>query len=152
MHVTVPFPRLDVQRVGKKTSWPLAAMVGSLEIPGGKKLKGGATTVPQGVVIFWRNFIVDVFVWKVVFFFAGKKCQYAEFSRWWFQKIFIFTLKLAEDFQFDDFSDGLKPPTSLVYQDGLKLFTMKPYMKELLNQFLLMWCLKQIEPEFGSGK
>ena len=72
-------------------------------------------------------------------FFAGKKCQYAEFSRWWFQKIFIFPLKLAEDFQFEeDFSDGLKPPTSLVYQDGLKLFTMKPYMKELLNQFLLM--------------
>ena len=34
------------------------------------------------------------------------------YSRWWFQRLFIFTPQIGEDFQFDSyFSDGLKPPS-----------------------------------------
>ena len=38
---------------------------------------------------------------------------FSETSRWWFQIFFIFTPKIGEDFQFDEyFSNWLKPPTS----------------------------------------
>ena len=42
-----------------------------------------------------------------------KESHQVTWSRWWFELFFIFTPKIGEGFQFDEyFSNGLKPPTS----------------------------------------
>ena len=45
-------------------------------------------------------------------------------GRWWFEIFFIFTPKIGEMIQFDEyFSDGLKPPTRYVHPGKL---TVRP--------------------------
>ena len=59
-----------------------------------------------------------------------KESHQVTWSRWWFELFFIFTPKIGEGFQFDEyFSNGLKPPTSdLSGRSGLTRIDIYIYM------------------------
>ena len=60
----------------------------------------------------WNTFFPFGFQGRTVSF---RGCKYTNLGGGF--KYFLFSPLLGEDFQFDeDFSDGLKPPTSNVYQ------------------------------------
>ena len=91
---------------------------------------------------FYTNYLGKVnSFWQVVYFFKlGGWSQLP--TRWWQLKYFLFSTLPEEMIQFDNyFSNGLKPPTSLVY------------FKELLfcsSTFEILWQLQEMLREFNT--
>ena len=76
------------------------------------------------------------------------------FSSWWFQIFFIFIPNFGEDSHFESyFSDGLKPPTSFLYDHHFLIYSPKDGFLVVSFELLgsKIWRDSRFVPVFSQG-